>query len=317
MRLKYGKKDRIFAAWLFWAFAMMSNALIGVLIQRFVGGRNSESAAPLLDLGFELLPFIHPKSLGISIPDLCSLLSATLVAMSLVVEFSTPNATILLRRVLIISGLAYLGRAVSIPQTLLPNPDASCVPSLSNDSVLLSAIFVPFGAAVTCADVFYSGHTIPISCALMVWTDYMRNNRLRWLGIAVSSMALVGIVATRFHYTVDVFYGMMVTYILWRVYHFGISCPSVLFHFPMLLWWESQDAMGDRKNTAQLPGVMKLDLSRDPRILWTFTNVSNNLKKEPRGQEQEFSRSQLLLLLVVTLTLSPSWIALIHPVLID
>lgn len=309
--LKSVAGGRIFIAWLFWATAMMSNAIVGVLIQRFVESRLSKNSEPLVDIGFEILPYIHPKSFGVSIPDLCSLVSATLVALSLVVHFSVPNATILLRRVLVISGVAYFGRAVSIPQTLLPNPDASCIPNLNGDSVLVSAILVPFGGAVTCTDVFYSGHTIPITCAIMVWLDYMRTNRLRWLGISVSSFALLGIIATHFHYTVDVFYGMAITYFLWRIYHFALSCPAVFHYLPWVVWWEAQDAVGDGiyNKSEKSAGVYRMDLSRDPRIIWTYSNED---KKQQTCPSPKLSKAQLLLLLIVTLTLSPSWIAVYH-----
>ena len=304
--LNNGICGRLLVAWLYWACAMMLNAVLGVLIQRFVSSRPHVSAEPLVDFGFELLPYIQPKSFGVSIPDLCSLVSATLVALSLVVHFSAPSATILLRRVLVISATSYLGRAISIPQTLLPNPDQSCVPLLPYGSVVVSAMMVPFGAAITCSDVFYSGHTIPITCAILVWTDYMRGNHLRLLGILTSSLALLGIIATRFHYTLDVFYGAIVTFFIWRGYHFALRCPAVLNHFACISWWESEDAMGDRRDQARLSGVYRLDLSRDPRILWSFTEKKQAPAERKKG---ELSKAQLLLLLVVTLTLSPSWIA--------
>lgn len=283
----------------------MSNALVGVAVQVFVSGTRFETYPPLLDVGFEILPFIPSKSIGFSIPDLCSLGSATLIAVCIVVQFEPSPASILLRRVLLISGIAYLGRTVSVPLTLLPNPDEACRVSLNPDSFILSVLLVPFGSTVTCADVFYSGHTIPITCALLVWKDYMRYSRARLVGFIVSTAALLGIIATHFHYTVDVFYGMAVTILVWRLYHFALSCPSVFFHFPLLVWWERDGALGPLGSEAQ-SGVLPMDLSRDPRLTWSWKPQSFSLPKKTSG----LSRAQVLLLLVVALTLSPSWFAL-------
>ena len=296
-------QHRMVAAWLVWAFAMMSNALVGVTVQVLVEGTNFTAYPPLLDVGFAVLPYIPSKSVGFSIPDLCSLGSATLIAVGIVFQFDPSSACILLRRVLLISGIAYLGRTFSVPLTLLPNPDAGCRAALHPDSFLLSVLLVPFGSTVTCADVFYSGHTIPITCALLVWKDYMRYSRVRVLGFIISTAALFGIIATHFHYTVDVFYGVVVTLVVWRMYHFALRCPSILFHLPWLVWWEQDGALGH--TPVRVPaGVLPLDLSSDPRLTWSWK--ARQLKPKISG----LSRPQVLLLLVVTLTLSPSWFAL-------
>ena len=298
-------KHRIVAAWLLWACAMMSNAVIGVLLQRYTDHSSRPSSPPLRDFGFDLLPYIPSKSLGFSIPDLCALGSATMIAFNIVLQFRPAFATILLRRILFISAIAYFGRTLSVPMTLLPNPDTECVPTVGRTtSVLLSIILVPFGATVTCSDVFYSGHTIPITCAILTWMDYLTLRRhIRFLGITVSSLALVGIIVTHFHYTVDVVYAVVVTTVVWKLYHLALTCPSIFFHYPLVQWWESSDAIGSL--TTVLPGVFPIQWSRDPRLTWSFKEKPN-IEPDRKG----LSRSQLLLLTIVALTLSPSWIAI-------
>jgi hypothetical protein len=280
---------------------MMSNAFVGVIIQRLVNHSIDNSGVTLWDLGFETLPYISSNSGGVAVPDLCSLGSATLVAFGLVAQFEPGLAGIILRRVLLISAIAYFGRAFSVPWTLLPNPDPDCAPILNETSpTVFQAMLVPFGMTVTCADVFYSGHTIPITCACLVWTDYMRRSYLRPLGLCVSSLALLGIIATHFHYTIDVLYGFAVTWSVWRMYHLCLSCPALMDHFRILSWWESDGALSSERSY----GVHALNLSKDPRILWSF-------KKTP-SVSRKLSRAQILLLFVVALTLSPSWIAVYH-----
>ena len=296
-------RHRVIPAWIIWACAMMANALVGVMLQHHVNISKIHVGPVLYDLGFEVLPYIPTKSYGFSIPDLCALASATLIGVCLVLNFPPSLSVILLRRILVIAAFAYIGRAISIPLTLLPNPDPDCVPTLDSSSLLRSVLLIPFGVTMTCSDCFYSGHSLPISCALFTWIDYMRSHRLRPIGILVSIAALLGIIATHFHYTVDVFYGFIATAIIWRAYHFALCCPSVLFHFPFIMWWERMDAIGN--NLVCDGGVKQLDFSHDPRLLWSYTTPPSQGREE-RG----LSNTQILLLVLLSLTLSPSWIAI-------
>jgi hypothetical protein len=283
----------------------MSNAVIGVLIQRHVESGDLEPGKPLYDFGFVVLPYISYSSLGLALPDLCSLLSASLIAIGISLSFIPTRAVIILRRVLLICATAYAGRAISVPMTLLPNPDPDCHPLIPFESPLASALLVPFGGTITCADVFYSGHTIPITCSIFVWCDYLRYSRLRHLGLAVSCLALIGIIATHFHYTVDVFFGFVVTAALWRAYHFALSCPCVFHHFSFFAFWESDGAYHNVPRDSAPSGVVKMDFSKDPRITWS-------LPKTKEGTSSKITRSQIVLLIIVGLTLSPSWIAVFH-----
>ena len=298
-------RHRVIPAWILWACAMMANALVGVVLQHHVNVSKIHVGPVLYDLGFEFLPYIPTKSYGFSIPDLCALVSATLIGVCLVLTFPPSLSVILLRRILLISALAYIGRAISVPLTLLPNPDPDCVPNLDKNSILSSVVLIPFGVTMTCSDCFYSGHALPISCALFTWIDYMRSHRIRPIGIIVSIISLLGIIATHFHYTVDVFYGFLATAIIWRAYHFALCCPSVLFYFPSIMWWESMDAMGD--NLTCSDGVKELNFSQDPRLVWSYTNPPPMTTKD---RHSGLSNTQILLLVLLALTLSPSWIAI-------
>lgn len=291
---------RIFPAWILWAGAMMLNALVGVLIQSHVIINNVHSGPVLYDIGFKLLPYISSKSVGVSIPDLCSLLSATFIAVNLVLTFPPSEAVIILRRILCIAAVAYFGRAISVAQTLLPNPDGDCVPNLHPTSLLISVISVPFGGSITCADCFYSGHSIPISCAILTWSWYMRRNPFWRIGVCVSIIALAGIIVTHFHYTIDVFYGFMVTYVTWQIYHFILSCPSAFQYFFVVSWWEREDAVGPDA-FKKMTGVFPMDLSHDPRISWSF-------REKAVPKKYSISKKQFVILAVVIITLLPTWI---------
>ncbi|EER14733.1 conserved hypothetical protein, partial [Perkinsus marinus ATCC 50983] len=133
---------------------------------------------------------------------------------------------IVLKRVLLLSSVSYLGRAMSVPMTMLPSPDMRCVPRLVDGSMFWSVMLMPFGLSHTCADVFYSGHSIPITLSMMFWMDYTASVQERVFGSLLSVMALLIIVCTHFHYTLDVFYGAGLTVIIWRLYHFGLTVPA-------------------------------------------------------------------------------------------
>ncbi|EER07122.1 conserved hypothetical protein, partial [Perkinsus marinus ATCC 50983] len=131
--------------------------------------------------------------------------------------------TIVLKRTLLLGAIGYTGRALSVPMTQLPNPDASCKAILDWDHPLISILLVPFGLAHTCADVFYSGHSISVTLATMVWWDYTSSIASRLFGLFWGLFTLLVIMSTHFHYTLDVMYGVAVTFIAWRLYHYAMK----------------------------------------------------------------------------------------------
>ena len=198
-------QHRIFVAWMFWASAMMSNATVGVLLELYMNDNAPRKSQVLQDIGFMILPFIRAKSFGFSIPDLCSITSASFLALFIVSKMKLSFSAIILRRILLIGGMAYFGRVLSIPMTLLPNPDPDCNPIILPQSWMLSILLVPFGSTVTCCDVFYSGHTIPISCAILTWIYYVGHRYpiisllgvpFPYLDLSVSSQPISTILST-------------------------------------------------------------------------------------------------------------------------
>ncbi|EER14731.1 hypothetical protein Pmar_PMAR015255 [Perkinsus marinus ATCC 50983] len=71
--------------------------------------------------------------------------------------FKPSRAAIIVKRALLLSSVSYLGRALCVPVTMLPNPDPMCMPRLVEGSPFWSVMLMPFGLSHTCADVFYSG----------------------------------------------------------------------------------------------------------------------------------------------------------------
>ena len=140
----------------------------------------------------------------------------------------------------------YTGTPDVFPQhaLLLPFPL-----SLSSSSALLIVAW----QRVTCADVLYSGHTVNLTICALIWDEYShekdaliidtdtewdlfetccRNRPLvnragylmrpTFMKVFMWVFCLVGfivIIATKFHYTVDVFLGAVITIFVWKFYH--------------------------------------------------------------------------------------------------
>mmetsp|Transcript_1751 Transcript_1751/g.1471 ORF Transcript_1751/g.1471 Transcript_1751/m.1471 type:complete len:187 (-) Transcript_1751:38-598(-) len=164
--------------------------------------------------------------------------------------------------------------------------------------------------AHTCADVFYSGHSISVTLATMVWVDYASSFGWRLFGLLWGLLTLVIIIGTHFHYTIDVVYGVAVTFTAWRVYHHAMKVPAVMLNSRFLMYWEAdafpvlikavhqatlpsprsdlrirlaptgpmstQSTIEDSLLSAECGnvgndpflGVVHLDFSDDPRVLW-------------------------------------------------
>ncbi|CAE8587673.1 unnamed protein product [Polarella glacialis] len=151
----------------------------------------------------------------------------------------------ILCRWLVMWGILWFGRAFTIISTPLPNPDPTCVPKISfPDNIFLEAwanlpIVPMYPDELTCQDVLYSGHTVALTLNTMVILKYIRtapwfpsNSSTRWcststvfnvLGVVMLLMGYYFIVASHFHYTIDVLVGAVMTVLVFNMYHFIIK----------------------------------------------------------------------------------------------
>merc|ERR1712232_240815 len=156
-------------------------------------------------------------------------------------------------------------RAFTILVTPLPNPDHTCVPVLHfPDNIWLEgwAItpFNPWAQEVTCQDVLFSGHTVAITLPMVL---YFRNTRYSpwfewqirrdaWSPVILTNMmgcavVLVGyfcIIASYFHYTVDVLVGFLLTNLVVLTYHQSIKVAALsksdrFFVYSFMRWFEA------------------------------------------------------------------------------
>jgi hypothetical protein len=82
-----------------------------------------------------------------------------------------------------------------------------------------------------CGDLFFSGHTVGLVLFACTWTRYgtprdaagRPTHRVAYWLVAAAAWALalagmLALVAARFHYTIDILYGALITLLVWRTY---------------------------------------------------------------------------------------------------
>lgn len=179
----------------------------------------------------------------------------------------------ILCRWLVIWGMLWFLRALTIITTPLPNPDPTCKPKISHpDNIALEAFMIPLGD-LTCQDVLYSGHTVALTLSMLFIFRYVTRSPWfpssashKWcststavymIGGAVLLAGYYFIAASHFHYTVDVLIGCMATCLMFALYHYAIRVYTVrrrrsrLFVYYFLSWFEThaKDLRLWRQNT--------------------------------------------------------------------
>jgi len=155
----------------------------------------------------------------------------------------------------------FLFRGFAIIATALPNPDYTCVPRITYpENVWLEAVQVFLKVDLTCQDVLYSGHTVAITLAMLFvakysskspWSSsflsgsgwFSRQGMLRMACMAYTFFGYYCIIASHFHFTVDVFIGSLMSCIVFISYHHAIEvAPLRMRHtfspYRFLLWFE-------------------------------------------------------------------------------
>jgi hypothetical protein len=197
----------------------------------------------LYDIGFAIIPEIVDKDGQTRVADVyLNIMIALAILRALYYWDSFPRT---FRRWTIIHGTLFTIRGLSIAMTVLPNPYKRCKPVLSS-SPYVSAFLVMVGSNATCADVFFSGHAAMMGLSAMIFTSTM-TSRITITKMVVWIVTFCGwivIVATRFHYTLDVFYGAVLSIIVWKTYHLIIESAYTKNNI-FVVWFEGRKFMSD------------------------------------------------------------------------
>jgi hypothetical protein len=109
----------------------------------------------------------------------------------------------------------------------LPDPFPNCKPHL-DPNVFVATILIIISVNNTCADLFFSGHSVALGMCLYVWIFYQKRFQ-HLLSIFYSLVAIAGwliFIASRFHYTIDVVIGALSSIFIWKFYHLCIESPA-------------------------------------------------------------------------------------------
>lgn len=221
--------------------AIYCNGFGQVIIEKYWRAHTDRNG--LFDIGFEILPLL-PYS---TIADYTNVVSIILGLATLVLFHSKRG--LILRRAVAIQGSVYFVRAVALFVTILPNPEKTCNPSSiagSPEEILaLEALKVALRQRITCGDVMFSGHACIITLNTLLFNEYaggmITNTFLRRMSVITFWMMAVTsyfiIIATRFHYTIDVFIAIFVTTTVFKLYHYIIK----MNRFTVLAWYETDE----------------------------------------------------------------------------
>ena len=141
------------------------------------------------DVLFTILPLVPEHT-----ADFCLF---PLLLMVITFSVLSPWRFVLLRRTGLVYGMAMFFRLFTVPATFPPDPSANCVERQHEPGT-------------TCGDLIYSGHTISFILAAFAVRYYSRNRMFERLLWSFVGFGLLAIIASRLHYTRDVFTSLLV-----------------------------------------------------------------------------------------------------------
>jgi hypothetical protein len=206
----------------------------------------------LWDAGFELLPLVNSSQ-----PANVFAGGSAIICLLRLCIFTGPITLryVVFRRTIFIWGLIFAARGICIIITPLPNPYYECIPQISfPGNIWMEALAIfpwcgpIFGSQLTCQDVMFSGHTVMGTLYTVTLLRYIRlapwgrSTHQEWVGVVVRLLGglwLCGgwffIIAAHFHYTVDVFVGIMITILVFLGYNMASQTCWTVGSFSLLL----------------------------------------------------------------------------------
>lgn len=195
------------------------------------------------------------------------------------VVFFHKHRFIVLRRTMLIIGVLYLYRAITMWVTVLPSADPTyeCAPKFGKPLTVkelfkrVFTIMTGFGLSINgnhiyCGDFIYSGHTMTITLGHLVISEYTPSNfgLLHWTTFFNAVTAVALLMLSRGHYTVDVILAYFFVTRLWAMYHSIAGHPalkqvsdanvfSTFWWFGPFSWFEANVKAGRLPNEYNVP----------------------------------------------------------------
>ena len=186
---------------------------------------------PLHDRGFTVFPDLTEMRSWLPDMFLTSLLGLTILFN--VFWIHKPRMEyqgfVVARRMLWMLVTLYFFRTWSFLVTTVPSPLSGCTGKYLPENITPREMVPGYikligqmatGSVTACTDNIYSGHTSLITILVMTFIMYSGINWLKVYAIIHGTVALLTILITRLHYTVDVYIALLVASFVFLNYHF-------------------------------------------------------------------------------------------------
>lgn len=189
-----------------------------------------EECQTLSDLGFDIIPFIGVTWLSESGSDLNSVadiwIVTSIVITVLLFLFVFPYPQLLFRRFLICYGSVFALRALTVMATVYPRLPFKSENFVSSNP-LWGAFLILAGARTTARDMMFSGHTSGfILCASFV-SHYTSSRLFAIIFWVYNVLGALSLIAVREHYTADVLVAVIISRLIFFLYHVVIEYVPV------------------------------------------------------------------------------------------
>jgi len=155
-------------------------------------------------------------------------LTMTILVISIIFMIFLPRPwnVIVIRRALVVLGSLFFTRGLFIMMTTVPSPlGLKCQPQIIKDDYAIIRLFqLIAGTHSNCTDNVFSGHTSTVLTACYQIHFYTRYNVLRVFAWLVSITAIIFVLITRLHYTLDILCAVVIASLMH--YLFVIAAES-------------------------------------------------------------------------------------------
>ena len=197
----------------------------------------------LPDVGFDFAEMFTPEiTTWIKWPDVSVGVASSFTALWVLVDGPKDQKFNVFRRFVTVTSMLYWLRSLCVISTQLPNPFQTDDPKYHykwSKDIVYEALLVLLRIKATNNDVFFSGHTVMITMCALTLETYSRRYWLIWSFWTIALFTLYVIIATKFHYTIDVVIAFALSVIIWKLYHLAMSIPELRNNYPVFKWVES------------------------------------------------------------------------------
>lgn len=290
-----------------------------ILLLNLYGDSTGSKLLP--DLGHEKIGYILNK-LGYTtdyinvhhLPDTILTLLASLLFALLVLH---PLRCIVFRRVTEITSFLFWFRAITVTITSMPDPSPICLAQFGSPSGFYKTqeifprafkraavyMFDPTNH-ITCGDMIFSGHTTVMMVICLVFYYYCRKElmgdnilfrklgapkstckAIRWSVYLTTAVGIEMVLATRLHYSIDVFLAIFFSLVAFIGYHVAVEYPrlkaGVGLVWAYLRWMEAEQLIAVERDAE----VMKENQCEAVKAAITRVKL-----KMSEAEIEEFSR---------------------------